>query len=105
MPPHRHSHDREFKLEVIEWCKNPEKGNMNKTKTAKHFSLNFIDVHRWLQTEEAIKKSKKGTRKIHPGKTVKYPLMEQQLHHEFLQFREQGLVYLLSDVHVCTCVG
>ena len=90
MPPHRHSYTREFKLEVIEWYKNPAQGNGNKTKTAKQFDLNFIDVNRWVGSEDTIKNSKKGTRKVHPGRSAKYPLMEQQLHREFIQFREKG---------------
>ena len=82
----RKRYTHEFKLEVEAFYR-----NNNLYQTSMKFSLNTKTILRWVQKEELIDTSKKGSKHIVHHRTAMYPEMEAKLYDEYKQLRRQCL--------------
>ena len=94
-PVKRKSYKREEKLHVVKFYYS--NGN-NLYQTCKAFSLNSRTVKRWIDNEEHIEESKKGSRRAKFTRSAQYPEMEEKLHVEYKELRKKGLKVGLSIV-------
>ena len=84
----RKSYTREFKLQVIDYYRDPRN---TLYATAKHFSVDKKCILRWSSEETKIKESSKGSRKSQRAKKGPYEQMEEVLVNEFQKLRKKGL--------------
>ena len=84
----RKSYTREFKLQVIDYYRNPRN---TLYATAKHFSVDKKCILRWSSEETKIKKSSKGSKHCQHTKRGPYERMEEVLVKEFQELRLKGL--------------
>ena len=84
----RRSYSREFKISVLTWHR---KNGFVKNKTARHFDLSHQNVLRWVRSEAEILNGKKGAKSQGSGRRAMYPLLEHELHKEFVELRKKGM--------------
>ncbi len=82
----RKSYTRENKLKVVY-----VEGERNLYRTCKKYSLNTKMVVRWINDEEKIRDSHKGSKRVKFQQTAQFPDMEKQLYAEYKDFRKKGL--------------
>jgi transposase-like protein len=84
----RKSYSREEKLKIVRYYYASES---NLYQTCKAFSLNSKTVKRWIDNEEKIEESKKGSKRVKFARSAQYPEMEERLHTEYKDLRKKGL--------------
>ena len=84
----RKSYTREEKLKIVRYY---YENGKNLYQTCKKFSQNTRTVQRWLQAEEKIHDSKKGSMRVKFERRAQHPEMEERLHREYKELRKKGL--------------
>ena len=84
----RKSYSREEKLKTV---RHYHGNGKNLYQTCKAFNLNSRTVRRWINGEEKIVESKKGSKRIKFSRNAQYPEIEERLHSEYKDLRKKGL--------------
>lgn len=77
---------RKFKLCVVEWYYN---NNKNILQTANKFKVDRKQIRNWTSGEENIRKQKNKSKNAR-GRTVIYPLLEEEILRQFSEQRNLG---------------